>query len=466
MSLKRFFVIALLLISTPVLSGCLFKEEPKDYKLTLEVWGVFDDSSDYLSIFKTYQEMNPLINAIRFRKFTIEEYESELLNALAAGQGPDIFMINNAWLTDYKDKIASAPPSLVSEQLFRKTFADVVIEDSLIDGVVWSAPLSVDALALYYNKDLFNAAGITAAPKTWQDFNSIVEKLTKVDSFGNIIQAGASMGTAKNINRSIDILTLLMLQSGAVMTNKESTTAVFTSVTGKNSKGDPFSAGFRALEFYTDFARPNKTIYTWNNRQHYSIDSFVEGRVGMMLNYSWHYNTIARKNEKLRFAVAKVPQVNPDKPVNVANYWTYVVSLNKQQPTDMENASLITNKVRIHEAWEFLKYMTMTSKGKFEIIHGISGKSKTVVSSIDPAEDYLKETKKPAARKDLLSKQLADPILEPFAYGALNAHSWKRKNAIAVEGVFAQMIEDVVSGRSDIKSSLFTAASRVNQLLR
>ncbi len=465
--MKKFITLVLLLTVVPVLSGCgLIKEPSKDYQVFLEIWGVFDDSADYSELFTEYQKMNPLIAGIRYRKFTIDEYERELINALASGKGPDIFMINNAWLPDYYDKIAPAPPELISEKLYRQTFADVVVEDNLVEGKIVGVPLSADALALYYNKDLFNAAGITSPPRTWQDFNSAVEKLTVIDKYGNIVQSAAAMGTARNINRSVDILTLLMMQSGVEMTDPSGGSATFMQATVKDADGRFVPAAVRALEFYTDFAKPSRSVYTWNNRQRYSIDAFVEGRVAMMINYSWHYNTIARKNEKLRFAVSVVPQINPDKPVNVVNYWTFVVSRNKQA-VDVQGVRVpVNNNVRIHEAWEFLKWMTMAPKGNFTLVHGVSGKTKTVVSQIDPAATYLKNTRKPAARKDLLSEQLSDSVLEPFAYGVLNARTWKRKNATAIEGVLAQMIEDVLRGRSDTQSALNKAATRINQLLQ
>ncbi|HHH12363.1 MAG TPA: extracellular solute-binding protein [Candidatus Moranbacteria bacterium] len=459
---RKFFVLTILFLAVPVLSGCV-KKAPQSYTVNLEVWGVFDDSADYNDIFRAYAKVNPYVNSITFRKFTIEEYRRELLNALASGKGPDIFMVNNAWLPDYYDKITPAPENLINKQMFSKVFVDVAAEDNIVADQVIGVPLSVDALALYYNKDIFAAAGIVSPPQTWEEFNSTVEKLTKIDSYGNIVRSGAAMGTAKNINRSTDILTLLMMQSGVEMTDKDGQRITWTGATAAGAAGT-VPAAVRALEYYTDFANPTKAVYTWNPRRHYSIDSFVAGDTAMMINYSWHYGTIARRNEKLRFGVSKVPQIDPEKPVNVANYWTFVVSRNKETPSPTGVA--VNNRLRVHEAWQFLKYMTMVGKGNFTLVNGLDNTAQTVFSEIDPAADYLAKTGKPAARKDLVNKQLTDPILEPFAYGVLNARSWRRKNSEEIERVMAEMIEDVVRGRADAQRAFWTATTRAGQLLK
>jgi len=99
----------------------------------------------------------------------------------------------------------------------------------------YGVPLSVDSLGLYYNKDLFNAAGITSPPRDWNEFADISKKLTKFDVSNQIVVSGTAMGTAYNINRSTDILNLLMLQSQTEMVDSISGQAVFDKVVQKKS---------------------------------------------------------------------------------------------------------------------------------------------------------------------------------------------------------------------------------------
>ena len=446
-----------------VLSGCGKKNS--GYKLNLEVWGVFDDSNDYAEIFSKYKEVNKFIGEIKYRKFTIDTYKDDLLNALASGQGPDIFMIQNSWLPSFEDKLEPAPDFILGEQEFRSNFVDVAADDFLSEGKPYAAPLSVDSLALFYNKDLLNAEGISAPPRTWDEFESGVQLLKRIDANGNITQAGAALGTAGNINRSTDILCLLMLQNGARMNDEEKKLVTFDE--GVTVEGKSTRAGENAWDFYTDFARISSPVYTWNSQMHYSIDSFFEGTAAMMLNYSYTIETVRSKNSKLNFAIAPVPQFAGTKPVNYANYWGFAVAKNKVAVEDEINKTPpVSNEVRIREAWELIKNLTVKNEEKITLTNMVSGTKKTFAFKYDPAEKYLEETKKPAARRDIIEKQKTDPTLGPFAYGNLIAKSWVESNPDQIEVILSEAINSINKGNITVSEALKLAVSRINQLAK
>ncbi len=468
---KKILLILLLVLTTFFLSGCLKKKGSKGYKVNMEIWGVFDDSSVFESLFGDYREGCRSIGAnfvtnMKYRKFTIEEYKKELLDALAAGNGPDIFMIQNSWVPQFEDKIVPAPVDILTEKEFRENFVDVAGQDLIgSKGEVYGVPLSVDSLVLYYNKDIFNANEITRPPKTWIEFNQDVQKLTKLDEYGKIIQAGAAIGTAYNINRSTDILNLLMLQNGVQMPTREDPYPVF-SKTGEASN---------VVDFYTQFAKIGSPVYTWNPHLHYSLDTFYEGKVAMMFNYSWHGKTIQKKNSKLNFGVAPLPQLDPNNPVGYSNYWVLVVAKNKQKPKDNRavnnKGDMILKgddyqKARINEDWEFLKYIAIKHNKKFTLKHAFSGKRKDFVVKDDPTEKYLKATNKPAARRDLIEKQKNDPFLGSFVYENLIAKDWYQTEAEAMENIWAELINQINLGEITSREAVKTADVRMRQLIK
>ena len=69
-------------------------------------------------------------------------------------------------------------PSLSLGQV-RDLFVDVVSKDVILeDNKIYGLPLSVDTLAMFYNKDLLNNAGISEAPKYWnREFLQTVKKI-------------------------------------------------------------------------------------------------------------------------------------------------------------------------------------------------------------------------------------------------------------------------------------------------
>jgi multiple sugar transport system substrate-binding protein len=394
----------------------------------LTVWGVFDDSNAFNDAIAAFQKMNRNIS-VSYRLIPYADYEQTLLNALAAGKGPDIFMIHSTWLPQDIAKLqpmpARAPDAdvpLMTIRQFQDTFVDVAVADLINDNKIYAMPLYVDTLALFYNRDLLSSAGIAVPPKTWTDFMDDVEKLTQLDQSRNIVRSGAAIGTARNINRSTDILMMLMLQSGVRMTNSDNTQATFA------QSVDNVAVGERSLQFYTDFANPSTDVYTWNDSQDYNIDAFTAGKTAMIINYAHQTATIRAAAPRLNFGIAAIPQPTTSDRRTYADYWALAVALQSKHP---------------NEAWQFVTYMTAG----------------------DGTIPYLNATARPSARRDLIDQQKSDPDLGVFAEQALTARSWFQIDNAAIETIFADMIDAVNLGRSSVKDALRDAEEKVTVLM-
>ena len=418
--------------------------------ITITYWRVFDDSDAFDEIINKYRAIHPSVN-IEYKKLRYSEYESELLNALAEDRGPDIFSINNTWMSKYQTKLAPMPDSItmtypVTEGTIQKSvvyqtkttkslstkelkdnFVDVVSGDVILnDGKIYGLPLSVDTLAMYYNRDLLNNAGISQIPNYWnKEFLQDVKKLTKQDSKKNIIQAGAALGGSKNINRYSDILSVLMMQSGAVMSDGDK--ILFNTQPNQSSNYYP---GTDALRFYMDFADQAKESYTWNNDMQNSLDMFMSGNLAIMFSYAYDLETIKAQAPKLNFSIAKLPQIegNPPTNINFANYWVEVVS-KKSKNTDV--------------AWDFIQFITKEEQAKI----------------------YLDKTKRPTALRSLVAKQEEDSDISVFANQVLTAKSWYHgKNIQAAEDAIGEMIDNVTKfGTEKIQEIVNTGAAKVQQ---
>lgn len=395
---------------------------------TLEFWGVFDSRQDLSQIIGGFKQLEPGVK-VNYKQIPFEGYEQELINSLAAGTGPDVLMIHHTWLAKHRDKLASMPTKSGKEEYrfmtpveFQNQFVDVAYKDLVFENKIFALPLYVDTLAVFYNKDLLNTAGIVKPPSNWEEFNRDVELLTRLDNSGNITQSGAAVGTARNINRSTDILAALMIQNGTQMTDTDNTAATFTrSVSGERT-------GENALQYYTDFANPTKAVYAWNDDQHYSIDAFIEGKTAMMINYSHQTPTLSARFQRLNFGIASLPQFSEIDAKNYANYLAVGVSA-QSKSQDV--------------AWRFLSYLT----------------------SKEGATVYLNKTLRPSARRDLIELQRNDPKLGVFAVQALSARSWYQADSGAIDQIFADMIEDVNSGKVKVRDALRAAEAKVTTLM-
>jgi len=476
-----------LILSMVLLSGCGCKNTATSYEVRLEVWGLFDDSDVMAKAISEYQKRNPRVKDIVYKKLTVESYENDLLDALATGNGPDVFLIHNTWLPKHADKLAPSPvdnfsttqAEILTAKQIHDQFVDAVSSDFISDGKIYALPMSVDSLALYYNKDFLNQVGISTPPATWSDFDEAVKKITRIDQFGNITLSGAAMGMSSDasagtgkINRATDILTLLMMQSGAEMISSQTNQASFADFT-KATYGGEATPGESALAYFTKFSNPAKAEYSWNSLQHNSIDSFIEGKTAMMLNYSWLISKIQERAPKLSLGIVKVPQ-NKDKSgngldIDFANYWGLAVSKNKTQNQDyvkmaqQNKRTYATNDQRVAEAWKFIRFLTMPQSANADLPVAAATQES---ANFDSAAEYIANQKKPAARRDLIEKQKSDILLSPFAEGNLIAKSWVQPDNLAVEKIFDEMIDSVVLKGGRIHEAIQQAQNSVSVLMR
>jgi len=430
--------------------------------MTIKFWRVFDDDDAYGAIFAEYQKLHPNIS-IDYRRLRLDEYEKELLSALAEDRGPDIISLPSTWIPRWRDRLLPSPDVLsvafreiqgtikkeavtVIKQVAGATpkqvandYVDVVASDVILPTEqadprapliprVYGLPLFVDTMVLYYNRDLLNRAGIAQPASDWKTFQDQMEKLTKLDETGAIIQSGAALGTADNLDRPADILALLMLQNGTPMTDANGV-ASFEKFTA-DTVGRPLPPGAEALTFYTDFANPTKKVYSWNDKMPNAIDAFTNGQTAYFFGYSYHLPTIRRMSSRLNFGIAPFPQIGPDvKPVHYANYWVQTVSKKTTHPT---------------EAWDLVLFM----------------------SKPENATKYLLATKKPTALRGLINAQLENLDLSVFASEVPTAKSWYHgTDALAAESAFKEMIRQMIAGDNDPVKIMEIGATKVNQTI-
>lgn len=417
---------------------------------TLNYWSVWNDNDAFTDIIADYKAQHPNIN-INYRKFRYDEYEKALLEAFAEDRGPDIFSLDVGLLRKYQTKISPMPKDItmayqeikgtikkeVVSKLVTKTspttreikeiFPDVVYKNVGIDDQVYGLPLALETLVMIYNKDILNNANIAEPPAKWEAFQDAVQKMTHFDDKNKVIQAGTALGGAYNVERNFDIISILMMQNGAIMSNSNGIATFFSS-----TKGD-YNPGMVALSFYTDFATADKKVYSWNSTMPNSVDAFIAGQVGILFGYNYHLPTIRTKAPKLSFGVAPIPQVNVARPTNYANYSVETVS---------------KKSTHQNEAWDFIIFATTQQ---------------------NEVKKYLDKTNKPAALKSLIDSQKDSEDLHAASTQTLTAQNWYQgKDPAATEKAFKDMVDQVLQAVSEdeLRNVMRTVVQKINQTVQ
>jgi multiple sugar transport system substrate-binding protein len=398
----------------------------KGITFTIKVWGT--DPRGALEPFMTaYKGAHPL-GTVEYTQFDPKNYEQQLLEAFASGSGPDLFYIGNRELPKQKARIVPIDPVQFpgfNLAWFEGIFPRAAEDDFTSGGQIYAVPLYMDTMALLYNKDLFDQAGVVAPPKTWDEFLNDVKKLRLVNPQGQITRAAAAVGgTEKTVDAGVDLLHLLMLQNGVKMVNPDLSAATFA--TGDTSEHD---SGNAAFNFYLQFANAGSPYYTWNEGQANSIDSFASGKTAMIINYRSVLETIKNKGPFLNIGIAPVPQTSADFSLAYPRYQGLAVSKQSQNP---------------YWAWDFASF---------------------VATNAENGRIYFNETGAPPALKQLIEEKLNDPEYAVFARQALTARTWYEANDTKINTFFDDAIQSVLYGQADARMALHQAQDSVSQLM-
>ncbi|MBU0668012.1 hypothetical protein KJ951_00100 [Patescibacteria group bacterium] len=449
-------------LSLTLFGGCFAKQQPDakntEGRIELVYYKLFDEEDTIRPLIQQYQTQHPNVS-ITYRKFTDPvEYENLIINELAEGEGPDIFSMPNYWFLRNTKKLSPMPEDLATPAEFEATFVSVANNDLVLrdpaDGKmrIFGIPLTVDTLALYYNKATFeDKIPSRGRPSTtWEGLKDDVYKITKKDqSFERFEVAGIAMGRSDNIARAVDILLMLMIQYGTTFYNANISGAEFSRQRSVTATGQSINPATEALSLYTSFALPANKNYSWNafisdpKSAEKELDTFARGKVAMIFGYSYLYEQILAKIKDLDskgvktmkaqdVRVASVPQViDPNVSIEkrdaYASYYAETVSRTSQYPK---------------EAWDFLLFM----------------------SRKDNLDFYNSKTHRPSSRRDMIEAQKLDPIYGVFAEQTGYAESLPIYDYTKYSEIFGKAIDSVVATGS-AADAIRTAEEGVKALL-
>lgn len=417
-----FSKIVLIVLLAVILSGCKLIPGLKNQgQVTLTYWGLWEAATNVNQIISDYQKDHPEVTIV-YEKKSHQQYRESLQSQIEAGKGPDVFRFHNTWVPMLQGILSEVPSDVVSANEFRDNFYPTVYSDLRNSQKKFvGVPLEIDGLGLFWNEEIFNAAGISDPPKTWQELSDIASKLTVRGPGGSIETAGVALGTASNVDHFSDVLGMMILQNG----------------------GDPkLPTGQQAadaLDYYASFAKGEARV--WDASLPSSTVAFTGGKLAMYFGPSWRAIEIRNENPLLKFQVAPLPQLEGGR-VAWASYWAEGVS---------------ARSAHQKEAWEFVKYLQQEDV----LVKLYSEAAKT------PGRIFGE----PYPKVSMASKIASDPILGAFIADAPYMRSAPMASRTFDNGLNDQMIkayEDAINSvlkGSSGANALQTTAKNVETIL-
>ncbi len=352
-------------------------------------------------------------------------FDKELVEAIASGIGPDAVILPDDLIVRYSDKIFPIPYTTLSVADFKNTYAQIG-EIYLRNEGILALPFTADPLVMYWNRDAFNAAGLTGTPATWDTFKTVVSTLTKKDNAKNILFSGVAFGEYKNIDHAKDILSLLLLQSGSSM--------VFSGTNGYTASLNSSNSGAKepansAFNFYTSFANPNNPLYSWNKSLASSHSSFLSNGLALYFGPISEFNEIATQNPNLNFDVTMVPQITN------ASYKTTLAHMN--------GLAILKSSKNVQAAYNQLTKM------------------------IQPAalDAWIGITGKVPIRRDMLALKSTNPTEILSKQALLVSKTWLDPQMESTNLSFQKAVEGINSGKYYISEAVSRLNDEINLLL-
>lgn len=271
---------------------------------SLTMWGTlpYDSVKQAIdSVAGTYPELH-----INYSEKSGSSFQSDFVNVLASGTGPDLVLVTPADVVRNADKLLTIPFVSLPAATYQSTFVD---QASLFmtDKGTLALPIVIDPMVMYYNRDLLAGAFATAAPKTWDDVASLNKKLTVKNDAGELETETVAMGTYSNVAHAKEILATLAFQAGNPLVKLDPATGKYMS---RFSFADPATGANLAtvMRFYAQFAKSGDDRYSWNDSLPNDRTQFVAGKLATYFGFASELPDIRKKNPNLNFAVAMVPQ--------------------------------------------------------------------------------------------------------------------------------------------------------------
>ncbi len=385
------------------------------------IWGTLDaDIVD--SLLKKISLQDDNFKNVTYVEKSLATFNHELLEAMAFGNSPDLFLVSNRDIFKNLNKIFLIDSQTYSIRDYKNTFANAFSIFTTSQGIL-AIPFLIDPMVMYYNKDIFATAAVPLPPVYWEEFYDLSKKITQLDYNKNIKKATIAFGETINVTNFKYIIATMMLQLGNPIVY-ESENGFTTTVSEKSVDLAPI------LTYYTSFSDPTAQVYSWNRSLPESLNFFLAGSLATYFGFVSELKNIHLKNPNLNFDVAEMPAPRG-----------------------------VHNKTVFARVWGFAIPKSSRNKdGAFKTALILSGET---------SQQYLSDQMfLPPVRKSMLANRHTDPFMDIFYRKAIYAQSFIDPNNTETTKIFKQMIDSVISGKSTPQQAVQSAFRKIDILLK
>ena len=347
------------------------------------------------------------------------DYPTKMRANIASGTVPDVFYLTPDMSSEYigANKVLNLSPYMARDNVSPGDYyASLLSPFTCKSGQIYGLPKDWNTLGIFYNKQMFQAAGLSApdANWTWTDMQNDAQKLTK------------NPGTTQSVyGITLDNITsrwgAFLFANGGTVLNKDGTKAAFTD-----------QAAIQSLQFYTSFQKNNTGTRPQNVGSTWSGDAFGKGRAAMAMEGGWLIPYLAQTYPNIQYGIAPLPVAPTGKRADLIYTNAWAAYSGTKHPD---------------AAWQLIKYMTGS-----------------VVQTSQLHAGFALPTLKSLANDSYFTQNPGVKVMfDAASYGYADYYGPQDQ---AIHTDLDNAIEKVLLNKSDVPTALQEAASKVNSQLQ
>ena len=312
------------------LTACGNKQESKsaEGKTTIRFasWDTADDVDAQQKMVDKFNEEHPDIQVVL--EAYGSDFDTKISASMGSGDAPDVMYMWN--YPAYHDGLEPLDSYIEKEgEDYKKNFYSTLWNYNSYDGQIYGLPVGFTTHCVYYNKDLFEKAGVEE-PKdgwTWEDLE---EKAKKIN------EATGVKGFSFSMKPDPYDYEMYLWSNGTAYCDKE-------------GKMEGYVNSDKALETYKMFQDMAKDGYAVATEKSGS-DEFESGQTAMFVYGAWAVKKYTEAG--VNFGLAKLPSFGTEKSASILS---------------SSGVAIAKSSKNKEAAWEFVKYWTDEENNKSRI---------------------------------------------------------------------------------------------------
>ena len=217
-------------------------------------------------------------------------FSDMLQTSLPTGEAADLVLLSTNEITRYKSYLRSMDDIWENTGLKEEDFSPAYLSMCYNDDTLYAIPFQISTYMMYYNKDLFEQAGIEEVPTTFDQWTEAAEKISALSTADNPIYGSGLFYCYNGQNQSV----IQRFGTDYMITGNEE---------------DGFEANLLDNQAFADAMIWMKNLYdNGYNPQETDIDSMMAaGQIGLMTNGGWLKGTLDASG--INYGIASLPTV-------------------------------------------------------------------------------------------------------------------------------------------------------------